>query len=412
MNKKHIAILSFVIALTIILLIVPVSAKQYVTTTADGKYSNPYPDKEYGEQFRSAERPHGLGFGIAELYGDADLGNISEFHWLFSVFLTDEQMDQYYEWEFNDWDMPLIDALTQLVPEQVSALPDDLVRYLRDHPYITVGHDPIWDTAGWHYNSLEDTWTDPCGTNIPQELLPRAIYPGDDPGVVLCAGTTNEDYLYIFTPEVQSHLANLGLATDRRSLDPEFSTSVQNGAYIVTFEANTLQGERVSWTLIHKSDGSWTDAATGEEISYDLHYVLAAFGFASSPNYTSPPVFAEIAAKASSVGSVGSIDVAARSKTLSSPSSNTIANILLSQAGTSKISKVNINSFAATRTTTTSSASTASLVSQATVSSTGETTPGRNFDMASFAATYQSGGAAIASKSFGSEVLAARGIGG
>jgi hypothetical protein len=412
MNKKHIAILSFVIALTIILLIVPVSAKQYVTTTADGKYSNPYPDKEYGEQFRSAERPHGLGFGIAELYGDADLGNISEFHWLFSVFLTDEQMDQYYEWEFNDWDMPLIDALTQLVPEQVSALPDDLVRYLRDHPYITVGHDPIWDTAGWHYNSLEDTWTDPCGTNIPQELLPRAIYPGDDPGVVLCAGTTNEDYLYIFTPEVQSHLANLGLATDRRSLDPEFSTSVQNGAYIVTFEANTLQGERVSWTLIHKSDGSWTDAATGEEISYDLHYVLAAFGFASSPNYTSPPVFAEIAAKASSVGSVGSIDVAARSKTLSSPSSNTIANILLSQAGTSKISKVNINSFAATRTTTTSSASTASLVSQATVSSTGETTPGRNFDMASFAATYQSGGAAIASRSFGSEVLAARGIGG
>jgi hypothetical protein len=412
MNKKHIAILSFVIALTIILLIVPVSAKQYVTTTADGKYSNPYPDKEYGEQFRSAERPHGLGFGIAELYGDADLGNISEFHWLFSVFLTDEQMDQYYEWEFNDWDMPLIDALTQLVPEQVSALPDDLVRYLRDHPYITVGHDPIWDTAGWHYNSLEDTWTDPCGTNIPQELLPRAIYPGDDPGVVLCAGTTNEDYLYIFTPEVQSHLANLGLATDRRSLDPEFSTSVQNGAYIVTFEANTLQGERVSWTLIHKSDGSWTDAATGEEISYDLHYVLAAFGFASSPNYTSPPVLAEITAKASSVGSVSSFDVAARSKTVSSSSSNTLANTLLSHAGTSKLSKVNIATIARTRATTTSTASTASLVSQATVSLDKETTTGGNFDMASFAASYTSGGTVIASKGFGSDVLAARGIGG
>ena len=181
---------------------------------------------------------------------------------------------------------------------------------------------------------------------------------------MLNGGTTHEDYRYIFTPEVQAHLANLGLATDRRSLDPSFSTSVQNGAYIVTFEANTLQGERVSWNLIHKSDGSWTDAATGEEISYDLHYVLAAFTYATSPDYTSPPVFAEIAAKASSVGSVGSIDVAARSKTLSSPSSNTIANTLLSQAGTSKLSKVNLASIAATRATTASTASTASLVSQ------------------------------------------------
>jgi len=37
---------------------------------------------------------------------------------------------------------------------------------------------------------------------------------------------------------------------------------------------------------------------------------------------------------------------------------------------------------------------------------------GRNFDMASFAASYRSGGTAIASKGFGSDVLAARGIGG
>ena len=136
----------------------------------------------------------------------------------------------------------------------------------------------------------------------------------------------------------------------------------------------------------------------------DLQYVLAAWRYVDPPTESGTPV---LQLQPSNI-----FDVAARSKTLSSPSSNTIANILLSQAGTSKISKVNINSFAATRTTTTSSASTASLVSQATVSSPGETTPGRNFDMASFAATYQSGGAAIASKSFGSEVLAARGIGG
>ena len=263
MEREKIIILSIAIALTILLIIVPVSANQYVTTSADGKYSNPYPNKEYGEQFQSAERPHRLGFGIAELYGDADLGNISEFHWLFSIYLTDEQMELYYEWEFNDWDRPLIDALNELVPEQVTALPDDLVRYLHDHPNITIGHDPVADETMWHFNE-DGSWTDPCGTQVPQNLVPRALYPGDDVGVVLNGGTTHEDYRYTFTPEMQAHLANLGLATDRWSLDPEFSTAVQNGAYIVTFEANTLQGERVSWTLIHKSDGSWTDAATGE----------------------------------------------------------------------------------------------------------------------------------------------------
>jgi hypothetical protein len=75
-------------------------------------------------------------------------------------------------------------------------------------------------------------------------------------------------------------------------------------------------------------------------------------------------------------------------------------------------SSVNTSSFAANRATTTPTASTASLVSQATDSLSDETTTGGNFDMASFAASYRSGGTAIASKSFGSDVLAARGIGG
>jgi hypothetical protein len=63
--------------------------------------------------------------------------------------------------------------------------------------------------------------------------------------------------------------------------------------------------------------------------------------------------------------------------------------------------------------TSISTAPTATLVSQDTVSSSAETiaTSG-NFDMASFAASYRSGGSAIASKGFGSDVLAAQGIGG
>ena len=429
MKTNRIAILSAIIILTFLLIIFPVSAKQYVTTSADGKYSNPYPNKIYGEQFRSPERPWASGFGFSEQYGDADLGNISEFGWTFVICFTTEENEEFRDWMFNRWDTPLIDVLELLVPEQVAALPDDLVRYLRDHPYITVGHDPVYNTMQWSTSDGGLTWTDPCGTLIPKELVPRALYPGDDPGVVLCAGTTHEDYLYIFTPEVQTHLTNLGLATDRWSLDPEFSTSVQDGAYIVTFEANTLQGERVSLTLIHKWDGSWTDAATGQEISYDLHYVLAAFGYATSPDYTPPPtmevltaqiptglqtdsLMAAVDTKASSAGCYGSFSRVAQTRIVSSRSSAIPVDTLLSQAGTSKVSKVNITSIAGTRTGTASTASTATLVSQDKVSSPGETTTGGNFDMASFAASYRSGGTAIASKSFGSEVLAARGIGG
>jgi hypothetical protein len=73
---------------------------------------------------------------------------------------------------------------------------------------------------------------------------------------------------------------------------------------------------------------------------------------------------------------------AAPSKTDSSPSPGTLANTLLSRVAISKFS------MATTATT------------------------GGNFDMASFAASYRSGGTAIASKGFGSDVLAARGIGG
>ena len=78
----------------------------------------------------------------------------------------------------------------------------------------------------------------------------------------------------------------------------------------------------------------------------------------------------------------------------------------------SKISSVNISSLAGNRATATPTASTASLVSQDKVSSVSETPPGGTFDMASFAASYRSGGTAIESNGFGSDVLAARGIGG
>jgi hypothetical protein len=335
----------------------------------------------------------------AFFYKNGDTGE--EYVWY--NYLTAEQGAELLELKEQYPDITIVGAFTIVAPDQLATMPEPMRHAFENLPLYGNPDFPYYT-----HDLINNVWTDPCGTIVPESDVPRNIYPGDSPGVALYHEWPGSK---TYTSEVQEHLANLGLATDQVSLDPEFSTSVQDGAYIVTFQANTLQGERVSLTLIHKSDGSWTDAATGEEISYDLHYVLAAFYFATSPDYVSPFVQSEIAAKASSVGTIGSFDVAAQSKNVSSSSSTTLANTLLSQAGTSKISKVNISSFAATRATTTPTGSTASLVPQDAVSSSGETPEGGNFDVASFAASYRSGGTTIASNGFGLDVLAARGIG-
>ncbi|MBP1927690.1 hypothetical protein J2741_000237 [Methanolinea mesophila] len=200
------------------------------------------------------------------------------------------------------------------------------------------------------------------------------------------------------------HLTNLGLSTDAHTADITITTSIPNGRYTITIQANTPDGTQKSWTFRKESDGTWIDVNTGLQMNEDMQYVLAAWRYVDPPTESGAPV--------SQVQPTNTFNLAAQSKTLYPHSLSTLANTFLSQAGTSKVSKVNISSFAGTRATTASTASTALLVSQATVSLSDETTTGGTFDMASFAASYRSGGSAIASKSFGSDVLAARGIGG
>jgi hypothetical protein len=394
MKTNRITILSIAIAFAIILLAIPVSAEPLNTTTPDGKYSNPYPDKVFGEQFRSLERPLAGGYTVG------DEGPTWSVKWTFIICLTDEQNEQLREWMFNDWDMPLIDALTQLVPEQVAALPEDLVRYLNDHPYITVYNRP--QPPCWSNPGDGDVWKDPCNTVVPLEDVPLVIKDGINYHGVPLYDDINT---YEYTNEVKMHLANLGLSTDATTADIFITTSIPNGRYTITIQAKTPDGTQKSWTFRKESDGTWIDVNTGLQMNEDMQYVLAAWRYVDPPNESGAPV--------SQVKPTNTFDVAARSKSIiSSHTSNTFANTLLSHAGISKLSNVNISSLAATRATIATTASTASLVSQDTVSSSDETTTGGTFDMASFAASYRSGGTAIASKSFGSDILAARGIGG
>lgn len=380
-------------ALTILLFIIPVSAEHLNTTTPDGKYSNPYPDKVFGEQFRSPERPYAIGRSVT------NMGPTWDVTWTFVICLTPEQMDQYVEWRDNNWDMPLIDALTQLVPEQVAALPEDLVRYLKDTnvPIYNRPQPPCWSNPG-----NGDTWVDPCGTVVPLEDVPLVIKDGINYQGVPLYDDVNT---YKYTDAVKMHLANLGLSNDATTADITITTSIPNGRYTIMIQANTPDGTQKSWTFRKEADGTWIDVNTELQMNEDMQYVLAAWRYVDPPNESGAPV--------SQVKPTNTFDVAAQSKSIIfSHTSNTLANTLLSQAGTSKLSKVNISSFAGTSATPTSTASTALLGSQDRISSVSETTTGGTFDMASFAASYRSGGTAIASKGFGSDVLAARGIGG
>jgi hypothetical protein len=393
MKTNRITILSIAIAFTILLIIIPVSAEQLSTTTPDGKYSNPYPDKVFGEQFRSPERPWVSGYGVG------DEGPTWSVKWTFIICLTDEQSEQLHEWMFTDWDMPLIDALTQLVPEQVAELPEDLVQYLYDHPYITVYNRP--QPPCWSNPGNGDTWVDPCGTVVPLGDVPMVIKDGINYQGVSLYDDINT---YEYTDEVKMHLANLGLSPDAQTADITIITSIPNGRYTITIQANTPDGTLKSWTFRKESDGTWIDVNTRLQMNEDMQYVLAAWRYVDPPTKSGTPVL--------QVQPMNAFDVAAQSKTVTSSSSGTLANTLLSHTGTSKLSRVNLASIARTRATTTSTASTASLVSQDKVSSVSEITKGGNFDMASFAASYRSGGITTASKGFGSDVLAARGIGG
>ena len=204
------------------------------TTTPDGKYSNPYPDKVFGEQFRSPERPYAIGRGVT------NMGPTWDVTWTFVICLTPEQMDQYVEWRDNNWDMPLIDALTQLVPEQVAALPEDLVRYLKDTnvPIYNRPQPPCWSNPG-----NGDTWVDPCGTVVPLEDVPLVIKDGINyQGVPLYDDVNTYEY----TDEVKTHLANLGLSTDAHTADITITTSIPNGRYTITIQANTPDGTQKS----------------------------------------------------------------------------------------------------------------------------------------------------------------------
>ena len=59
--------------------------------------------------------------------------------------------------------------------------------------------------------------------------------------------------------------------------------SMVNGHYTITLQGNTPQGTRKSWTFVIDDSGVWHDSATGQQMSVDAQYILAALQYVSSP---------------------------------------------------------------------------------------------------------------------------------
>ena len=394
MKTNRISILSIAIAFTMLLIFVPVNAEP--PYFSDGSKAI-----HYGDEFKQP----GLG-GCA--YHSADFTTGMDYCYTF--WLTPAQYQLLTSITSDNPDISIYDAYNQVVPDQVAALPEDLQDYLKTHLFSPKGD----GYPSYHHfiltspeGQVTDELIDPSGNIVPEKCVPeRYLHPNPSESPWYFIQYYSDGRSPEYTPEMQQHLANLGLSSAYRSDIAAKSYFLDDGNYAITLTGSSLSGEELIWTFVLGSDGIWRDSATGQPMDDDARFVLAAMNYVDRPSAFSVNALTAVAQTRTSTNTASSVP------TVSSSSSTTLANTLLSHAGTSKLSKVNISSIAGTRATTTPTASTASLVSQDTVSSVSETTTGGTFDMASFAASYRSGGTAIASKGFGSDVLAARGIGG
>jgi len=391
MMRKSVGIIIILLTFSMLLIFVPVNAgPPYIS---DGSQTI-----RYGDEFKQP----GLG-GPAYKFVNFDIS----MDFFIEFWLTSSQYEQFTSIKMENPDTTLYDAYNQIVPDQIAALPEYVKEVLKSEPIVHRG-DSYPGFSKYIRTSPEgqvtEEWIDPSGNVVPEKCVPeRYLYPNPSEMPWYFIQYYSDGRSPEYTPEMQQHLANLGLSSAYRSDIAAKSYFLDDGNYAITLTGGSPSGEELSWTFVLGNDRVWRDSATGQPMDDDARFVLAAMNYVDRPSAYSVNALTALAqTRTNTVSSIPTVSI---------PSSNTLTNTLLTQAGTSKLSKVNIASFAGTRATTTSTASTASLVSQD-VSSTSEAPVSGTFDMASFAASYRSGGTAIASKGFGSDVLAARGIGG
>jgi hypothetical protein len=240
-----------------------------------GVYTSPDPFKVYGAEFESPDLIRVGRYSCATAGDDGDQGWYVAWKWEF--WLTPEQHAQFIKWKTEDPYMSLLDAMSELVPDQVATLPDDLKRYLVDYGYDTIVDGVI---------------------NSP-ELLPTPLY-----------SVVGSEY----PDDVKRHLSNLGLSTDVGTADLTVTTLPWDGEILTTpsgdisrqtivTEGNAPDGTRKRWTFVTKvlnvlvppyvlPGVMWWNADEDRLPTEDEYFLLHVLNAWSGPA-TQPPVAGE-----------------------------------------------------------------------------------------------------------------------
>ena len=319
MNNNKNVVLLITLAFVILLFSIPGGAEPNENNSGQTIH--------YGDEFRQP----GLGscgYGFKNYITGTDF--------VVDFWLTPAQYQQLIALTEGNQDISIYDAYDQIVPEQIAALPEYVLDILKNRPYTPKGmgyrsyQHPIMTSPE---GQVTDAWIDPSGNVVPEKCVPeRYLHPDpSDPGFyfIQCySDGRNPEY----TPEMQQHLMNIGLSSAYPADIAATSYFLDYGSYAITLTGSSLSGEELSWTFVLGNDGIWRDEATGMPMNDDARFVLAAM------NYVDPP----------STYTVNTLTAVAQAKTvstlptISSHTSNTLAYTLLSHAGTSKLSKVNI----------------------------------------------------------------------
>jgi hypothetical protein len=241
-------------------------APPYMYDTYKSVYTNSDPDKQYGEEFASPDRIH-VGYGVGTSGEDPEHDLYWDVSWHFEFWLTPSQYDQMNKCFSEDPYVSLLGTMSQLVPDQVAALPDDLKQFLVDSNC----DNPMLMTQ---YSSYDQ---------------PFALY-----------SVPNQEY----TDEVKVHLLNLGLSPEYDVVGLTMTTQPPDGEVLVLSTGDTLQqskivmegnapdGTRKSWTFVLKAvpcispNGDvydygvvWWNVDEDRESNDDEWYLISALGY-------------------------------------------------------------------------------------------------------------------------------------
>jgi hypothetical protein len=193
--------------------------------------------------------------------------------------------------QFSGQKMTFGEFLEKVAPQELNIMDDTIREMAFSSPFAP------WPTPEEAdlYLQKERLWTmglsecisspDQSYPTSTQDVTPTIEYP-----VIVIPSSSGEA---MFTPEMQQHLAGLGLATDPKVANLSISRVTREGTDTVKIEGNTPEGSWKSWTFKQDESGLWYDTNTRLVMNADMRFILVAMNVIpkESPTYSAPASF-------------------------------------------------------------------------------------------------------------------------